>query len=98
MSNVCDMVGKRSATVASAAASDSTVVDALYVLAVRYEQNGNYLQAIKALKAICSLDLPAAATTQYTLHLAKLLMKHTENKEDAKKILEGAVSTSLHRT
>jgi hypothetical protein len=90
-------MGKRSApAAASAVVSDSAVVDGLYVLAVRYEQNGYYLQAIKSLRAICSLDLPAAAAIQYTLHLAKLLMNHTENKEDAKRILEAAVS-SCHR-
>ena len=86
------MAHKRAASGASAAAKhDEAAVDALYVLARRYEQHGYYLHAIKALKAICSLDLLPAVAARYTLELARLLMERTEDKDEARKILESAV-------
>jgi tetratricopeptide (TPR) repeat protein len=87
------MANKRPASAAPAAAAknDEAAADALYVLARRYEQHGYYLHAIKALKAICSLDLLPAVAARYTLHLAGLLMERTESKDEARRILETAV-------
>jgi hypothetical protein len=86
------MAHKRAASGAPAGGrNDAAALDALYVLARRYEQHGYYLHAIKALKAICSLDLLPAVAARYTLQLARLLMERTEDKDEARKMLETAV-------
>lgn len=74
--------------------SESKLIDGLRTLARRFEEQGQYPQAYKCYKSICSLNVLPVIEAEVKLKAATMLMQHTHNTTEARQELESAAFTA----